>query len=90
MTVAGGGNLCHGTIAVVGHNNPKYKINVLSRRPEVFDSQIVAHTEKSAWEHKGKMVGKISKCSKDAKDVIPGSQVILICSPAHTKIDILR
>jgi glycerol-3-phosphate dehydrogenase len=36
------------------------------------------------------MVGKINKCSKDAKDVIPGSQVIIICSPAQTKVDILK
>jgi glycerol-3-phosphate dehydrogenase len=36
------------------------------------------------------MKGKISKCSKDAKDIVPGSQVILICSPAHTKVDILK
>lgn len=36
------------------------------------------------------MKGKITRCSKDAKDVVPGSQVILICSPAHTKVDILK
>ena len=36
------------------------------------------------------MKGKINKCSKDAKDVVPGSQIILICSPAQTKVDILQ
>lgn len=36
------------------------------------------------------MKGKINKCSKDAKDVVPGSQIILICSPAHTKVGILK
>lgn len=36
------------------------------------------------------MVGKINKCSKDAKDVIPGSQIIIICSPAQTKVEILQ
>ena len=73
IAICGGGNLCHGSIAVIGHNNPKYKINVLSRRPETWASEIVANTEKSAWEHKGKMVGRINRCSKEAKDVIPGS-----------------
>ena len=36
------------------------------------------------------MSGSINKVSKDAKDVVPGSQVIIICSPAHTKVDILK
>ena len=36
------------------------------------------------------MTGKINKVSKDAKDVVPGSQIILICSPAQTKVDILK
>ena len=36
------------------------------------------------------MKGKIAKCSKDAKDVVPGAQIILICSPAQTKVDILK
>jgi hypothetical protein len=44
IAICGGGNLAHGTVAVVGHNNPKYVLNVLSRRPEVWDSKIVAHT----------------------------------------------
>jgi opine dehydrogenase len=65
-------------------------LNVLSRRPEVWDSKIIAHTQKSIWEHKGEMTGKINKTSKHAKDVVPGSQIILICSPAHTKVDILK
>jgi len=71
IAVCGGGNLAHGTVAVVGHNNPNYTINVLTRRPEIWANEILAHTEKSAWEYKGKMKGKINKCSKDAKDVVP-------------------
>ena len=73
LAVCGGGNLAHGTVAVVGHNNPKYKITVLSRRPELWNSEIVAYTQKSAWAYKGDMKGKIHKCSKDAKDVVPGA-----------------
>jgi hypothetical protein len=73
IAVCGGGNLAHGTVAVVGHQNPKYKLNVLSRRPEVWDKKIVAHTQKSIWEHRGEMTGSINEVSKDAKDVVPGS-----------------
>lgn len=70
--------------------NPNYTINVLSRRPELWNKSIVAYTAKSAWEHKGVMKGNISKCSKDAKDVVPGSKIIIICSPANTKLEILE
>ena len=73
IAVCGGGNLAHGTVSVVGHLNPKYTINVLSRRPEVWNTEIKAYTQKSAWEHKGDMVGKINKCSKEASDVVSGA-----------------
>jgi len=73
VAVCGGGNLAHGTVAVVGHNNPKYQINVLSRRPELWAPEIKAYTQKSAWESKGDMKGRINKCSKDAKDIVPGA-----------------
>ena len=90
IAICGGGNLAHGTVACVGHINPKYRINVLSRRPEVWGSEIKAYTAKSAWEHKGVMVGKINKCSSKASEVVPGSKIILICSPAQTKPEILK
>lgn len=36
------------------------------------------------------MKGKINHVSDNAKEVIPGSQIILICSPAQTKSQILK
>ena len=89
ITLAGGGNLNHASIATIGHNNPRFKINVLTRRPEVWGDKIVANTKKSNWESRGDLVGKINKISKNAADVIPGSHIVLICSPAHTKSEIL-
>ena len=73
VAICGGGNLAHASVATIGHHNPKYEINLLSRRPEVWKEQIRGITEKSSWEYKGDMVGKISKCSKDAKDIVPGA-----------------
>jgi len=35
-------------------------------------------------------VGKINKVSKHAKDVIPGSNIVILCSPAQTKLQILN
>jgi hypothetical protein len=36
VAICGGGNLAHGSIAAIGHQNPGFKINLLSRRPEVW------------------------------------------------------
>lgn len=69
--------------------NPRFKINVLSRRPEVWGDQITAYTKSSNWENKGDLTGRINKASKDPKDVVPGSHIVIICSPAHTKLQIL-
>jgi ornithine cyclodeaminase/alanine dehydrogenase-like protein (mu-crystallin family) len=89
LTICGGGNLAHASIATIGHNNPHAKINLLSRRPEVWGPQIKAITKGSQWEEKGDLIGKIQTCSDKAEDVIPNSDVIILCSPAHTKIEIL-
>ena len=89
VTFAGGGNLACASIATIGHNNPNWKINIMTRRPEAFNHEIVAYTAKSAWESKGNLVGRINKVSSDPKEVIPGSQIVIICSPAHTKPQIL-
>lgn len=88
ITFAGGGNLACSSIAVIGHNNPNWKINIMTRRPEIFNDEIVAHTAKSHWESKGNLTGKINRVSNKAADVIPGSQIVIICSPAHTKAGI--
>ena len=90
VTFAGGGNLACASIAVIGHNNPNWKINVMTRRPEAFNREIIAYTAKSAWESKGNMVGRINKISTNAADVVPGSHIIIICSPAQTKNQILE
>lgn len=37
VTFAGGGNLACASIAVIGHMNPNWKINILTRRPELFN-----------------------------------------------------
>jgi len=90
VAVCGGGNLCHGSVAAIGHFNPHYKINVLSRRPNVWKSSITGYTAKSAWESKGNITGRINKVSDAAKDVVPDADIIIITSPAHTKNEILK
>jgi hypothetical protein len=86
VTLAGGGNLAHASIAMIGHMNPRFKINVYSRRPEVWKDEITAYTKGCHWENRGDLKGRINKVSDKPGDVIPGSNIIIICSPAHTKL----
>ena len=90
VAICGGGNLAHGCVAAIGHHNPKFTINVLTRRPEVWSREIVGFTKGSSWESKGEIKGKINKCSNQARDVVPNADIILVCSPAHTKNEILK
>jgi len=90
IAICGGGNLAHGSIATIGHSNPDYKINLLTRRPQVWAKTISAFTEKSDWESKGTLKGTINCASADPRDVVTGADIILICSPAHTKPGILK
>ena len=76
-------------MAAIGHFNPTFTINVLSRRPDVWQKEITAHTKGSAWENKGALKGVINVASSAAQDVVPEADIILICSPAHTKMEIL-
>jgi len=89
IAICGGGNLAHGCIAAIGHANPNWKINLLSRRPEVWGKEIVATTAGTPWAHKGDMIGKLNVVSKNGADVVSNADVVLICSPAHTKNEIL-
>ena len=90
ITIAGGGNLCHASIATIGHANPTLKINVLSTRPQVWGDKITGYTKASHWEYRGDLVGRINKVSNKASEVIPGSSIVIICSPAHTKNQVLN
>ena len=90
VAICGGGNLAHGCIAAIGQCNPDWKINLLSRRPQVWHDTITGYTKGSAWESRGNLKGKINICSDDPKKVVEDADIIIICSPAHTKNDIIR
>ena len=90
IAICGGGNLAHGSIATIGHHNPHFKISVLSRRPETWAKEITGYTKKSAWEYKGDLKGKIHLVSDQAEKVVSDADIILVCSPAHTKNEILK
>ena len=62
---------------------------MLSTRPEAWTKEIKAYTKSSSWENRGDLMGKLNKVSKHAKDVSPGSHIVIVCSPAQTKLQIL-
>ena len=90
ITICSGSNLAHGSIASIGHHCPNAKINVLCRRPKEFSDTIVATTERCIWKYKGEMKANIQNVSDNPADVIPGSKIVIICSPLHVSTYILK
>ena len=90
IAICGGGNLAHGSIAAIGHFNPEYKINLMSTRPKIWSKKIVGLTKGSTWESKGNISGDISICSNDAKDVVADADIVIVCSPGHTRVEVLK
>jgi len=90
IAICGGGNLAHGCSAVIGHRNKHFQINVLSRRPYLWNSTITAYTKGSSWEKYGTLTGNLNCVSDDPAPVVDKADIIIICSPAHTKGEILR
>ena len=82
ITVCGGGNGGHvsaGLFASQGHT-----VNVLTRRPASWNNKMDVLVDGSRWENKGDISGPLAVVSDDARAVIPSSDVIIICAPAHT------
>lgn len=74
----------------------------MTRRPNLWKNQITAYTKNSAWEHKGEIKGKklphsiaispgtVNIVSSDGEIVSRGTQVFIICGPAHIHIDLMK
>ena len=90
ITIAGGGNLAHASVACIGHHCPGVKINVLTRRPKEWGKSVVGQTKDSIWAYKGIISGKIQCVSDDPAEVVPGSRIVIIASPNHVREDILE
>ena len=89
IAICGGGNLAHGCTACIGHHNPDWNIKLLSRRPQVWSNKITGLTKGTIYEKFGDMVGNLKAVSDNAADIVSDADVVLICSPAHTKNEIL-
>ena len=83
ICIIGSGNIAHALIAFVGANSKK-KINVLSNSL----SDKLVHI-KGRLDGKLEIVGNINKISSKPKDVIPGSDLILLTVPAFIRKSVL-
>ena len=77
ITLCGGGSLGHviaGWLSARGHA----KVNILTGRPEKWQHNIIVDTPDGQI-----MRGYITKISNKAEDVIPESDVVLLCLPGY-------
>lgn len=77
ITICGGGSLGHVVAGWLSARNHAI-VNILTGRPEKWQSDIVVDTPDEIILH-----GKISKISNKAEDVIPESDVVLLCLPGY-------
>lgn len=77
ICICGGGSLGHVMAAVLGSHND-VKINILTGHPEAWGGSV------SAIDSNGKnYITEINKVSCKASDVIPESNIILLCLPGY-------
>ena len=77
ICICGGGSLGHVMAAVLGSHND-VKINILTGHPEAWGGFV------STIDSNGKnYIAEINKVSSKASDVIPDSNIILLCLPGY-------
>lgn len=76
VCICGGGGLGHTLAASISHNG--FKVNLLTGHPNDWQNRIVVED----CNHKI-IEGEISKISNNPKDVIPFSDIVLICVPGY-------
>ena len=80
VCLVGNGNLSHALVAVIGQDN---EVNVLTSTP--FESKSI-----TAFNGTETVVGRISKVSSDASEVIPECDVIIFTVPSFARREYLN
>jgi len=80
----GGGNLAHFSACVIGSKEDLI-VNLLTRKPKEWVKRIKGTNSKSSgWIERGvKIWGTLNIVSDNPKEVSAGTNVFLICAPAH-------
>ncbi|RUT80127.1 NAD/NADP octopine/nopaline dehydrogenase family protein [Ancylomarina longa] len=79
ITVVGGGNSAHTLIPLL--HSAGHTVNLLSRSPEKWSEEINLEYQLPDTSVHSTFKGKIEKCSSDPNEVIPQSEVIILCMP---------
>jgi len=88
ITVCGGGNGAHICAGYFGWKG--FKVNVLTRKPELWKKELTITTATSIWNHRGSFRGQLATVSNNPAEVIPGSDIVLIAAPADAHPHLLR
>lgn len=82
VTIIGGGNSAHVLIPLLSKTG--LQVNILTRRPKQWSHNIVLDYALPSGELLDTYHGTIDKISNLPKDVIPNSDIIILCMPVHT------
>ena len=75
--------MAHLSAAVIG-SNPNFIVNVFTRRPKDWNSEIIAFPiPGNIWECRGEYKGKLNVVSDNPELVSKGSNIFIVCGPAH-------
>ena len=74
ICICGGGNLGHVIAGLAAYKG--YKVSVLTRKPELWNSSLIVKDLEG-----NTFTGKLTTITKDASQVIPQADIILLCLP---------
>lgn len=81
--ICGGGSLSHATAGVLAANRANC-VNVLTRKPELWQSEItVEYLENFV------LVGALNRVSANPADVVPEADVVILCVPTYARPEVL-
>lgn len=75
ICICGGGSLGHVVAGWLSSRNHA-KVNILTNRPEKWNNQIAIDTPEGI-----RLYGEICNISNKPEDVIPSSDIVLLCLP---------
>ncbi len=83
VCICGGGSLGHVIAGVLSdQKSHQLTVNLLTNRPNQWSNEIIINTPEGNY-----LVGRLNIISSDPKDVIPQSNLVLICVPGHLIAD---
>lgn len=83
VTICGGGNLGHVIAAFAAHYGNE--VQLLTRHPEQWSNDITIDTPEGI-----SITGHISRISDNPEDVIPNTDIVLLCLPGYAIPDCLK